>query len=213
MGLDRPVLASTPGLRFWRLLGTGDGDRMTLSADLRRWALLAIWESEAAREAFLATSEIPRRWDDLGAERYDLRMDTIRAQGSWGRARFDVRGAATLPPAAPVAILTRAAIHPAKLASFWRSVPPPAIDASGHPSLLASVGVGDLPLFGQATFSLWDSLDGARDYAYHRPAHRDVIERRRTEGWYRSELFARFVPRAATGTWGGTDPLAGRLGG
>ncbi len=211
MGLDRPILGAVPGLRWWRLLGTGDGDHLTLSADLRRWALLAFWESPGALDDFLAGSEITRRWDDLGAERYDLRMATARAQGTWGRASFNVRGAAELPPAAPVAILTRAAIRPAKLATFWRAVPAPAIDASSHPSLLAAVGIGDIPLLRQATFSIWDSLEGARDYAYRRAAHREVIDRRRAEDWYSSELFARFVPLEATGTWGGVDPLAGRL--
>ncbi len=213
MGLDRPVLSATPGLRWWRLLGTGDGDRLSLSADLRRWALLAFWESPVALEDFVAGSEVSRRWDDLGAERYDLRMALMRAQGSWARASFNVRGAADLPAGSPVAVLTRAAIRPRKLAAFWRAVPPPAIDATDHPSLLAAVGIGDIPLLRQATFSLWDSLDGARDYAYRRPAHREVIERRRTEDWYSSELFARFVPLWATGTWDGVDPLAGRLPG
>ncbi|MBJ7471117.1 MAG: hypothetical protein JHD16_07435 [Solirubrobacteraceae bacterium] len=207
MGLDRPVLQRTPGLRFWRLLGTGDGGKMTVSADFRRWALLAFWRSDEDLDAFLASSEIPRRWDDLGAERYDLRLATARAHGSWGRAHFNVDRAAPLIPGAPVAILTHAAIRPQRLARFWEAVPRPALDLAAHPEHLASLGIGDVPIFRQATFSLWRSLAGAQDFAYRRAAHREVIDRTRTEDWYSSELFARFQPLSSSGTWDGRDPL------
>ncbi len=55
MGLDRSVLASTPGVRFWRLLGTGRGSDLTLGADFSRWARFVVWSSREAFEAFEAS--------------------------------------------------------------------------------------------------------------------------------------------------------------
>ena len=237
MGFDRPLLARTPGLRFWRLMGTGRGISMTPAADLRRWALFAVWEDETALDGFLAESEVMARRRDSGAETYDLKLDPLRARGAWGGrnpldgevaretagapgraapdpdsprrpAPEDAGRSAASAATGPIAILTRASIRPRRLVAFYRSVPPPNDELARQPGMLASVGVGEWPLARQGTFSLWASTDAVRAYS-REPGHREAMRRTRAENWYSEELFARFRPFGQRGTWGGRDPLAG----
>ncbi|GAA2909791.1 hypothetical protein GCM10010517_76230 [Streptosporangium fragile] len=214
MAFDRPVLRSTPGLLFWRLLGSGRGASMSLGADLRRWALLAVWRAERDLEGFLAESPVAARWRREALESWQVRLAPLASRGRWG----GVEPFGPLPsgagdghaavPDGPVAVLTRASIRPSRLVAFYRSVP--AVDRllREQGGCLASVGVGEWPLARQATFSLWRDAAAVRDFAYREGGHRRVIGRTRAEGWYSEELFARFTPYASEGTWNGADPLA-----
>ncbi|WP_219722155.1 hypothetical protein [Deinococcus planocerae] len=210
MGLDRSALAGVPGLTFRRLLGTGRGQDLSLGADFLRWARFCVWSSREAFEAF-EDGPFRRAERERAQETYTLLLRPTRVKGRWG----GVSPFGELPPTAehagPVAVLTRAAIRPTRLLDFWRAVPESQGGLHGHPALLASVGVGEVPLLHQATFSLWRDAQGVRAFAYGAPGHRSAIRQTRARDWYGEELFARFVPLRAEGTWDGRDPLAGLL--
>jgi hypothetical protein len=205
LGLDRRRLRVVDGLVFWRLLGTGRGDETASSSDLRRSALFAVWEDEAALDRFLDDHLIARRWEHA-EEVWHVRLRGAGGHGAWrgvavleGLERGDVAG--------PVAVLTRADVRPRAWRAFARASRRVGPEARAARGLLAVVGIGEAPIARLGTFSLWASRDDALAFATAMPEHLEVVRRTRADDWYGEELFARFEPFSSSGTWGGRDPL------
>jgi hypothetical protein len=234
LGTDRLRLHDTPGLRFARLLGTGRGSEATGAAPART-ALFATWADLTALAAFEAGwfAQRAARVRARGGEVYTVRLGLLSGHGRWSgrdiladlRPPSDGASAArsaghTRPPSAeaatapggptgrPVAVLTRATVRLSRWHRFRSARPLVSAELQAAAGLQAAVAIGEAPIGLQATFSVWS--DAAAVAAFARsPRHRDVVRRTRAERWYGEELFARFAPLGAAGTWDGRDPAAG----
>jgi hypothetical protein len=202
LGPSRVALRRTPGLRFWRVLGTGDGHHTGPGADLQRTALFSIWDDEAALDRFQS-----RAWP-RALEAWHVRLRAAGGHGAWrGHAVLAEIDQAPDDARGPIAIITRADVKRHSWRAFNAAGPAVSDELNASPGLLAVVGVGEAPVGRLGTFSLWDSYSSARRFAYTQPNHRKVITATRDGGWYGEELFARFQPFASSGTWDGIDPL------
>lgn len=207
MATDRGRVRRLPGVRFAKLLGTGDGRTFTArDADPRTWALLTTWADLSYASTF-DRSDVARGWAAIAEETWRCDLRPLVSTGRWsGREPFG----APVPVRhdGPVAALTRARLRPARTARFWSAVPPVSAALHQHPGLRAALGIGEAPVGLQGTFSLWESTTALRDFAHRDPAHQEVVARTPVEGWYAEELFARFAVLSSAGTLAGRDPLA-----
>ena len=206
LGLDRPRLRRTPGLVFWRVMGTGKGNRTGPGAQLNRTALFAVWETEADLDRFATDHPIAKRWD-RAAQSWHVRLRLIGGHGRW-RGVDPLDGLEPGDAAGPVVVITRADVRRKSWNAFGRAAKEVDTELHTADGLIDVVGIGEAPLGRLATFSLWESQDATRAYAYSMPRHQQVIEETRSGDWYKEELFARFEPYASSGTWDGRDPLA-----
>jgi hypothetical protein len=191
---------------FWRLLGTGRGDDTGPSSDLRRTALFAVWDDEAALDRFMASSTIARRWRHAD-EAWHVRLRGVGGHGTW-RGVDVLDGLEPGRADGPVAIITRADVAWRAWRPFHHAGRPVSDEVRAADGLLAVVGIGEAPVGRLGTLSVWRSLADARTFSTSMPHHREVVRRTRAEQWYSEEMFARFEPYGASGSWGGRNPLA-----
>jgi hypothetical protein len=210
MAVHRLPMWLQNGCSFWKLLGSGRNGTFDLQPDWQQWGLLAAWDDRDAYERFAKSSFVSRWWKALSSETWTLICQPMQSHGKWdGKEPFGKPNGAIGD--GPVAVLTRATIRMNKLKNFWSHVDEVAVLMTGAPGYITSIGVGEAPVYRQATFSIWQSVEHMKAFAYGSKQHAEVIKKTRSENWYSEELFARFRIMESSGTINGKNPLTGLL--
>lgn len=212
MGLSPGQLRDIPGMTFGKMLGTGAGQGFRMWPNWSVYALLQCWSSEGSAQTFFSGHQWWHTLRGYSQEQWTVYMTAIKAHGTWdGLEPFAIESHASTDHEL-IGVLTRATIANAHLWHFWSRVARVSRVLTDLPHRpIFSMGVGELPLVQQATFSFWRNRQEMTAYAYQHPYHREVVVKTRQNGWYSEELFARFRPYRSTGTWNGTNPLEGMV--
>lgn len=208
MGIASIQLKKVAGLKFFKLLGAGKGLGFSIVPDFGRYALFAVWENHEAKEDFFERHRLFEQYQAKAYESWTATLKPISTHGLWSNSNpFEELPRFEPELNRPVAILTRASIRTNKLIPFWQNVPATSTAISKAEGLIASIGVGELPVVRQATLSFWKNMESAKKFAYQDKIHAEVIRKTRQQRWYKEEMFARFSAIDAVGTWNGKAVL------
>ena len=198
MAIDRTLLRRSNGVTFAKMLGCGKGETFTPSdADPIRWGCLVVIPENQL--AVLDSSSTITKWRSKSISEFRVVLDPIAATGMWSKQK-------PFEPSAPanfdgqVVAITRARIKASQTMRFFKSVPPVTASLHSSPGLISTIGIGEAPIGLQGTFSLWESMQAIKDFAYKGAAHQRAIAQTVEFDWYAEELFARFAVREIRGT-------------
>jgi hypothetical protein len=183
-------------ISFWKLMGSGRNGTFDLTPDLRQWGIMMVADADSIHPGGwqnLAGSFISNYIRVFGASTQAFKLKPIEGHGLWnGREAFG-----PLPKTTDydgeIAILTRATIRISRMRNFWKHVDGVAMQMAASKGFVQSYGLGEVPFVRQATFSIWQSKQHMREFAYRMHEHKEVIRKTYSERWYSEEMFVRFL--------------------
>lgn len=179
------------GLVDYKLMGTGAGTGFSIWPDFKRYALLLFFDAKESIDNFIVKNEVFNWYIEHASQLLVTVLKPVKGHGKWAGVvpfRYDAN---SIDSKSPIAVITRATIHTKSLFDFWLNVPRVASFMHSAPAL-HQVGIGEYPIFMQATFSIWENLEALKNAAYKNTIHADVIRKTRERRWYKEELFAEF---------------------
>ncbi len=207
MGAARLRLRGERRALFWKLCGSGTGQGFTPKPNWGVWAILATWPDEDTARNAVATSPVYARWRGKAAESWTVFLAPTSARGSWAGVN-PFAPATAAPGAGPIVALTRATVRPARALRFWNRVPDISAVIAADPNVAFKIGIGEVPLLHQVTFSIWPDAASMAGFARGNGPHARAIQAVRDGDWFAEELYARFALLGSAGHWEGGDPLS-----
>ena len=183
-------LQQCKGLQFYKMLGTGAGAGFSLRPDFSTYALLTVWDTEQCKVKAFDKAAVLQAFFDRSAEQRIFSLSPIHTHGNWsGQSPFEVQ-----KPLGdkPIGVITRATLNPTRLLEFWRHVPQASRAIKQAKGVGFFKGIGEWPFVQQATFSVWESAEAIRTFAYVSQAHASIVKKTRQRKWYKEDMFNRF---------------------
>lgn len=192
MGIGYAQLKGTPGLSFFRLLGTGGGAGFSLRPDFSTYAFLGVWKDAKAAVQFKEEHDFLQQYFTKASSIRLLTLSNIKSHGLWGGQNPFQSPKALNVENKKIAIITRATLRWSRLLSFWRAVPKASKAIEAARGVYFYKGIGEWPFIQQATISLWDSMENVLHFAYKSADHGSIVKETRQKRWYTEDLFSRF---------------------
>ena len=211
MAYAHAPLSRMPDLQFYKLLGSGTGEGFTPKPNTAVWGIFTVWPDEATARRHLAEEPVFKKWRARADENWTVYLDPIAAKGMWGgKVPFTAdKYESNATPEGPLVALTRAQVKVGAATRFWSRVPNISQMVGSDPNVVFKIGMGELPLIYQMTFSIWPDGESMSAFARGNTYHGKAIKAAYSEKWLEEYFFARFRLLGTEGTWQGKDPLAG----
>ena len=210
----RGLFKTFPGLRFAKVMGSGEGGGFGLRPSSTHQGLIMVFDDLIHAYQSLKSGEI-MRYQEKTHEYWQgvLLVDSCR--GSWDHQSWNSQnvlqeavqdpvqsGSAHDGSSAYIASLTRASIRASQAMNFWRFAPPAQVDLKKASGCELAVGLGEAPLLRQCTFSVWQDAQSLTNYA-HQGAHMRAIGAAQKHNFFTESMFVRMKVLHMWGQWMG----------
>ena len=196
-----------PGLTMVKVMGSGHGGGFSLRPSATHQGLICTFTHIDLALKFLGGPAV-QAYRSRARECWTGVLAVQSARGHWDKQAWQTTSVhalgeqAGLNAPAPFAVLTRASIVPTKAMAFWRYAPAAQADLSQAPGCLLAMGLGEVPLVRQCTFSLWEDTTAMLQYA-HQGAHQAASAAAYKHQFFSESLFVRMQVLQMAGVWQG----------